>query len=122
MADATRVHDCPVETCLEMLSGKWKPRILWKLHQHEVLRFNALRQDISGGISAKVLAQQLRDLERDGLVTRTAYPEVPPRVEYRLSPFGQSLGPVLDAIAGWGVAQRSEIVLRLEAADAPAAG
>ena len=109
-----RVHACPVETCLEMLSGKWKPRILWKLHQHDVVRFNELRREISGGITAKMLTQQLRELESDGLVTRTVYAEVPPRVEYRLSEFGQTLRPVLDAIAGWGVENNPHIVAILE--------
>ena len=109
-----RIHDCPVETCLEMLSGKWKPRILWKLHQNEVMRFNELRRSISGGITAKMLTQQLRELEQDGLVTRTVYPEVPPRVEYRLSDFGQTLRPVLDAIASWGTEHNSRIVFIFE--------
>ena len=58
-----RIHNCPVETCLELLSGKWKPRILWKLHQNEVMRFNQLRRSIAGGITAKMLTQQLRELE-----------------------------------------------------------
>jgi DNA-binding HxlR family transcriptional regulator len=105
-----RIHDCPVETCLELLSGKWKPRILWKLHQNEMMRFNELRRSIAGNITAKMLTQQLRELEQDGLVTRTVYAEVPPRVEYRFSEFGQTLRPILDSIARWGMENNSEIV------------
>ncbi len=110
MIEQTRVHDCPVETCLEMLSGKWKPRILWKIYQNEIMRFNALQRSISGGITAKMLTQQLRSLEEDGLITRTIYPVVPPKVEYRLSEFGRTLTPVLDAIACWGTENNTQIV------------
>lgn len=109
----TRIHACPVETCLEMLSGKWKPRILWKIYQNEVMRFNELQRSISGGITAKMLTQQLRELEEDGLIDRQVYAVVPPKVEYRLSSFGQTLTPVLDAIAHWGVAYNGDIVTRL---------
>lgn len=112
-----RVHQCPVETCLEMLSGKWKPRILWKIYQNEVMRFNELQRNISGGITAKMLTQQLRDLERDGLLERKVYPVVPPKVEYRLSPFGQTLVPILDSIAHWGVQYNGEIVAALRHAE-----
>lgn len=105
-----RIHDCPVETCLEVLSGKWKPRILWKLHQNKVMRFNELRRSISGGITAKMLTQQLRELERDGLVLRTVYPEVPPRVEYSFTKFGLTIAPILDRIAQWGVENNPQIV------------
>ena len=105
-----RIHDCPVETCLELLSGKWKARILWKLHQYEIMRFNQLRRSISGNITAKMLTQQLRELERDGLIIRTVYAEVPPKVEYRFSEFGQSLRPILDTIAQWGVQNNLYIV------------
>ncbi|MDA0245227.1 MAG: helix-turn-helix domain-containing protein [Chloroflexi bacterium] len=115
MSDNGRVHTCPVETCLEMLSGKWKPRILWKIYQNEVMRFNELQRNISGGITAKMLAQQLRELEQDGLLERLVYPVVPPKVEYRLSPFGQTLTPVLDSIAQWGVQNNAEIVSHLVA-------
>lgn len=111
--DNTRIHACPVETCLEMLSGKWKPRILWKIYQNEVMRFNELQRSISGGITAKMLTQQLRELEEDGLIERQVYAVVPPKVEYRLSPFGQTLTPVLDAIANWGVQNNRAIVARL---------
>ncbi len=116
MSDNGRVHACPVETCLEMLSGKWKPRILWKIYQNEVTRFNELQRNIAGGITAKMLTQQLRSLEDDGLIIREVFPVVPPHVEYRLSEFGQTLIPVLDAIANWGVANNTQIVGLLQSA------
>lgn len=113
--DYSRIHICPVETSLELLSGKWKPRILWKLHQQEVLRFGELRRDLPD-ITAKMLTQQLRELERDGLVHREVYPQVPPKVEYSLSEFGTTLKPVLDTIAQWGTENHGHIVRVLEQA------
>lgn len=117
MVENTRIHVCPVETCLELISGKWKPRILWKIYQNDVMRFNQLQRSISGNITAKMLTQQLRGLERDGIIEREIYPVIPPKVEYRLSEFGRSLTPVLDAIANWGVDNNEEIVSLLEQAD-----
>lgn len=108
-----RVHICPVETGLELLSGKWKPRILWKLHQQEVLRFGELKRQLPD-ITAKMLTQQLRDLERDGLVHRQVYPQVPPKVEYSLSEFGRTLKPILDMMAQWGSDNHEHIVRVLE--------
>lgn len=108
-----RLHVCPVETSLELLSGKWKPRILWKLHQQGVLRFGEFKRALPD-ITAKMLTQQLRELERDGLVNRTVYPEVPPRVEYSLSEFGETLKPILDMIAQWGTTHHRHIVRLLE--------
>jgi DNA-binding HxlR family transcriptional regulator len=107
-----RIHGCPVETSLELLSGKWKPRLLWKLYQQDVVRFGELRKQLPE-ITPKMLTQQLRELESDGLITRTVYAEVPPKVEYRLSELGQTLGPVLDQLAVWGVAHHDAIVAQL---------
>ena len=111
-----RVHICPVETSMELLSGKWKPRILWKLHQQEVLRFGELQRGMPE-ITAKMLTQQLRELERDGLVHREVYAQVPPKVEYSLSEFGQTLRPILDTIAQWGIDNHAQIVQLLAADD-----
>ncbi len=108
-----RIHICPVETSLELLSGKWKPRILWKLYQQEVLRFGELRRALPD-ITAKMLTQQLRKLEKDGLVQRKVYPQVPPKVEYSLSEFGQTLKPILDMIAQWGTENHTHIVTVLK--------
>jgi DNA-binding HxlR family transcriptional regulator len=93
---------CPVETGIELLSGKWKGRILWKLYNEKRLRFGELRKAL-GNVTEKMLAAQLRELEKAGLVDRYVYTEVPPRVEYSLSEFGATLAPVLDQFALWGV-------------------
>jgi DNA-binding HxlR family transcriptional regulator len=113
----SRIHACPVETCLEMLSGKWKPRIIWKIYQQKTVRFNELQRGIAGGITAKMLTQQLRSLEEDGLIVRQVFPVVPPHVEYRLSEFGQTLAPVLNAIAQWGVENNAQITASLRHAE-----
>ena len=99
---------CPVETTIEMLSGKWKGRILWKLYNHPTMRFGELRRAI-GNITEKMLSQQLRDLENIGLVRRNVFREVPPKVEYSLTEFGTSLGPILDGFAAWGKAHENRM-------------
>ena len=104
-----RIYDCPVDTCLELISGKWKPRILWKLHRDRVLRFGQLKRELTP-VTPKMLTQQLRELEQDGLVDRKVYAEVPPKVEYSLSDFGQTLAPILDSISAWGVQHNEQIV------------
>lgn len=91
---------CPVEVTLRVIGGRWKVMILHFLLE-STQRFNAL-QRLLGGISARTLASQLRDLERDGIVARTVYPEIPPRVEYSLTPLGGSLKPILMAMHEWG--------------------
>lgn len=93
---------CPVMTTLGVIGGKWKPGILWMLHQNGLLRFGQLKRSIPS-ISQKVLSQQLRELEEAGIVHREIFAEVPPRVEYRLTGYGHSLTPVLDAMAQWGI-------------------
>ncbi|WP_313055641.1 winged helix-turn-helix transcriptional regulator [Pseudomonas lopnurensis] len=89
-----------VETILKLLEGRWKLIILFHLFGGKVQRFSHLERLIPG-ISQKMLAQQLRQLEGDGIVLRTLYPEVPPKVEYRLTDWGQALCPVLDALLQW---------------------
>jgi DNA-binding HxlR family transcriptional regulator len=89
-----------VVTALRMLEGRWKLLILFRLFGGKVLRFSELERTIPG-VSQKMLAQQLRQLERDGIVCRTVHPEVPPRVEYCLSAWGQSLCPALDELLKW---------------------
>jgi len=103
------IYNCPVETCLQLVSGKWKPLILWKIRQHEVLRFGELKRQL-GSITPKMLTQQLRELEADGLIYRKVYAQVPPKVEYSFSEFGQTLIPILDTIAQWGVENNTHIV------------
>lgn len=91
---------CPVETTLTLISDKWKVLILRDLLTG-TKRFAELKKSI-GGVSQKVLTAQLRQMEDSGLLTRTVYPEVPPRVEYTLTELGLSLKPVLDAMQLWG--------------------
>jgi DNA-binding HxlR family transcriptional regulator len=91
---------CPVEVAMDVIGGKWKGVILWYL-QEETLRFSKLKGVITT-ISEKVLIRELRQLEAAGLITRTVYPEVPPRVEYALSEFGQTLFPLLESISAFG--------------------
>src|SRR5882672_4185615 len=102
-----------VEQSLKLLEGRWKLVILFHLFGGKVLRFSELERAISA-ISQKMLTQQLRQLEKDGLVQRTVHPEVPPRVEYRLTPWGQALCPALDALLEWtaGRAVYSEAQLK----------
>lgn len=91
---------CPVETTLTLISDKWKVLILRDL-MPGTKRFGELKKSI-GTVSQKVLTAQLREMEAGGLLTRTVYPEVPPRVEYTLTELGRSLKPVLDAMRSWG--------------------
>ena len=91
-----------VKDALAIIEGRWKLEILFSLFGGEVRRFSELERAISG-VSQKMLAQQLRQLEEAGVVTRKVYPEVPPKVEYALTDWGQSLCPVLDALLKWHV-------------------
>jgi DNA-binding HxlR family transcriptional regulator len=97
---STRTYNCPVEATLDVIGGKWKPVILWWLNQ-QTWRFAELRRKIPR-ITEKMLAQQLRELERDGIVARKVYATVPPRVEYSLTEYGKSLKGALRAICDWG--------------------
>ena len=92
---------CSVEAALSVIGGKWKGTILYRLHRDGVLRFNEIRR-ILPAVSQRTLTAQLRALEADGIIERTVYAEVPPRVEYRLSAYGQTLAPVLLALKAWG--------------------
>jgi len=89
-----------VEEVLKLLEGRWKLIILFHLFDGKVQRYSDFEKLIPG-ISQKMLAQQLRQLEADGIVARKVYPQVPPRVEYRLTEWGQSLCPALDALLKW---------------------
>ncbi len=95
-----------VERALRYIDGRWKLLILFRLFGGRVLRFSELERSIPG-VSQKMLVQQLRQLERDGLVWRTTHPEVPPRVEYGLTTWGQALCPSLDSLLRWS-AKRPE--------------
>ena len=89
-----------VQTTLKVLGGKWKPPILFLL-SHATMRFSELRRNIVG-ITQKMLTQELREMETDGLVLRKVYPVVPPKVEYSLTDYGKSLQPLLKQMSEWG--------------------
>lgn len=91
---------CPVATTVQMIGSKWKLLIMRNLLQRP-WRFNELKKDLEG-ISQKVLTDSLRSMEADGIITRTVYPEIPPRVEYALSDLGESMRPIMDAMEIWG--------------------
>lgn len=93
---------CPIEHTVNLIGHKWKVLILRNLFNNGTQRFNELSKGISG-ISQKMLTQQLRQLEADGIIYRNVYPEVPPKVEYSLTVLGKSLKPILDEMNIWGI-------------------
>jgi len=100
MKTKDELPDCPVATTVQVIGSKWKLLILRNLLARP-WRFNELQKNLEG-ISQKVLTDSLRSMEADGIITRTVYPEVPPRVEYALSPLGETMRPILDAMQAWG--------------------
>ena len=100
MIKKEELPDCPVATTVQIIGNKWKLLILRNLLSRP-WRFNELRKDLNG-ISQKVLTESLRSMESDGIIIRTVYAEVPPRVEYSLSPLGETLRPILDTMCEWG--------------------
>lgn len=104
MLTKEELPECPVATTVALIGSKWKLLIIRNLLQRP-WRFNELKRDLTG-ISQKVLTDNLRSMEEDGLITRTVYPEVPPRVEYALSDLGQTLKPILDSMVEWGNAYK----------------
>ncbi len=95
-----KTYVCPMEMTIDLIGGKWKALLLWHLSQ-QVLRFNELNR-IFPEMSQKMLTQQLRNLEEDGLIERTVYPQIPPKVEYTLTEFGSTLIPVFKEMNKWG--------------------
>lgn len=114
MAKGKTVYGCGLDAAVDVVGGKWKPLILWALHAHGTTRFGQLRRQIPG-VSEKVLIQQLRELEADGIVQREIFPEVPPRVEYSLTPLGETLNTALLPLGEWGDSYMSEILAIKEA-------
>lgn len=114
-APAWNVYDanCPTRLVLSRIADKWTVLVVTAL-EDGTKRFSELQREV-GGVSQKMLTQTLRGLERDGLLTRTVYPSVPPKVEYALTPLGQTLVSLLDAIRGWSETH-IEAVLRAQAA------
>lgn len=101
-------ENCPVRSVLDRIGDKWSILVLMFLQENETMRFSELAREI-GDVSQKMLTVTLRSLETDGLVKRTVYPEVPPRVEYQLTAVGRSLSPHIDALAKWAVANFAAI-------------
>jgi len=93
-------YNCPIEAIIEVIGGKWKSLILWHL-QDNTRRTGELKKLIPG-ITQKMLIQQLKSLEKQGYVKRVVYPEVPPKVEYSLTPHGEELEPLLQDMCRWG--------------------
>lgn len=107
MLTKEELPDCPVATTVQLIGSKWKLLIIRNLRMRP-WRFNELKKDLEG-ISQKVLTDSLRSMEEDGIIVRTVYPEVPPRVEYRLSELGESMKPILDAMAQWGTDYKANL-------------
>ncbi len=95
---------CPVEATLKVLGGKWKILIIFHLNGNS-RRFSELKRSITG-ITEKMLAQQLKELEADGVLSRKVYPQVPPRVEYTVTKYGRTLEPVIKSMCRWGMEHR----------------
>ena len=100
MLTKDELPECPVANTVQLIGSKWKLLIMRNLMMRP-WRFNELKKSLEG-ISQKVLTDSLRSMEEDGLITRTVYPEVPPRVEYALSDLGETMRPILNAMQEWG--------------------
>jgi DNA-binding HxlR family transcriptional regulator len=111
--DIVPPYECGLDAAVDVIGGKWKVSILWALAERP-RRPGELRRGVTG-ISEKMLIQQLRQMEADGLVRRTAYPEVPPRVEYALTPLGESLNDALGPLGDWGEEHMDHIAARRRA-------
>lgn len=107
--------DCPIRNVLARLGDKWSLLVLYMLNKHGTMRFKSLQRTIPD-ISQKMLTVTLRTLEEDGFVVRTIYPEVPPRVEYTLTPRGESLLPHLEGLIGWAIQHQEAIIKDRKAA------
>ncbi len=106
-AVSTERASCPVEITLQVIGGRWKVLIIRELFQG-VKRFSQLHRALHG-ITQKMLTQQLRELEEDGIVHREVYLQVPPKVEYSLTSLGESLKPILDSMHEWGLRHLNEV-------------
>ena len=117
--------DCPVAATVSIIGSKWKLMILRNLRMKPTWRFNELKNSLEG-ISQKVLTESLRGLEEDGIISRTVYPEVPPRVEYKMTWLGEQMAPIFEAMNQWGqlyqqyVNSDGERIIMTDFAQAPA--
>ncbi len=101
MKTKEELPECPVATTVSLIGSKWKLLIMRNLLVRP-WRFNELKKSLDG-ISQKVLTDSLRSMEEDGIITRTVYPEIPPRVEYALSELGESMRPIISSMEAWGI-------------------
>lgn len=107
MLTKEELPECPVATTVQLVGSKWKLLIMRNLLQRP-WRFNELKKSLEG-ISQKVLTDSLRSMEADGIITRTVYAEVPPRVEYALSEVGESMRPIIKAMEEWGIGYKRQM-------------
>jgi DNA-binding HxlR family transcriptional regulator len=108
MAMETAADPCPIGPVVDLIFGRWSTQVLWALNHDGRLRYTELRRRLPG-VSPKVLAQRLRQLERDGLLSRTYHAEMPPRVEYETTSLGRSLSPVFRELVTWSDQHYAEV-------------
>ncbi|GAA1855579.1 helix-turn-helix domain-containing protein [Myceligenerans crystallogenes] len=116
-ATAGAAAACPIAPAVDVVHSRWTTPVLWTLHTSGSMRFGRLQECL--GISPKVLTAKLREMERDGLVTRRAYNEVPPRVEYEVTELGLSLQPVFAALGTWWTAHEADVARARDAYAGP---
>lgn len=104
----TRIQDTPFGYTMSVIGGKWKMVILYLLAEKQPVRFNEMKRQL-GSITYKTLSSQLKELEADGMVERREYPQVPPKVEYRLTDKAQTLLPVLELLCDWGIKNQNTV-------------
>lgn len=97
----SKYDTCPLSAAIDVIGGKWRLPVIWAIHKNGVVRYNELKRQVEG-ITNMMLTQSLKELEGHGVVKRTQYAEIPPRVEYTLSDKGEALIPTLKALADWG--------------------
>lgn len=105
----SKYDNCPLTFALKIIGGKWRLPILWAIHNQGVIRYNELKRQVDG-ITNMMLTQSLKELESYGLLIRTHYPEIPPRVEYMLSNEGKNLIPALKLLATWGKQMQNKTI------------
>jgi DNA-binding HxlR family transcriptional regulator len=108
-SESKKKVSCPVETTLKIIGGRWKVLILRELFTG-IKRFSELQRALTG-ITQKMLTQQLREMETDGIISREVYPVIPPKVEYSLTPLGESLQPIIDEMHNWGLHYEENVKL-----------
>ncbi|MEL7597173.1 MAG: helix-turn-helix domain-containing protein [Clostridiaceae bacterium] len=110
-----KTYRCGMELTMDIIGGKWKGVILWNL-RNKTLRFSQLKRKLNG-VTQKMLTQQLRELEEDGLINRKVFPQVPPKVEYSLTEYGKTIVPVLYSIYQWGIKYSMQFDVNLDIPD-----